>query len=112
MDSLSQSSSNQALHQQIMKTELIPSPQISPSEATAPRRGFLGNVFGSRSRRNTATGPDLKDCGKSSRRSLRRPSHNRSADETTPKAPKRRGPKPDSKPAQNRRQELNRQAQR
>ncbi len=35
-----------------------------------------------------------------------------SSTEAEKPAPKRRGPKPDSKPAMNRRQELNRQAQR
>ncbi len=112
MDTVSQSSSNQALHQQIMQNQLIPSAPISPIEAAAPRRGFLGNVFGSRSRTNTAIGPDMKNSGKSRQHFLCGPSHNRTVEESITKAPKRRGPKPDSKPAQNRRQELNRQAQR
>lgn len=64
MDTVSQSSSNQALHQQIMQTQLIPTSQISPVEAATPRRGFLGNVFGSRSRPNTAIGPEIRNNGK------------------------------------------------
>lgn len=113
MDSLSQSSSNQALHQQIMQSQLVPSCQISPIKAETPRRGLLGNVFGSSSRRNIATGPELNTGGKSLLHLLRGTNFDhRRADETAARAPKRRGPKPDSKPAQNRRQELNRQAQR
>lgn len=65
METVSQSSSNQALHQQIMQTQLVPSSQISPVEAATPRRGFLGNVFGSRSRTNTAIGPEIRGTGKS-----------------------------------------------
>lgn len=60
MDSISQSSSNLALHQPMMQSQLVPPPQISPVESSTSRRGLLGNMFGGRGRRNTAAGPEVK----------------------------------------------------
>ena len=104
----SRSSSNQNTNQQLNQVQV----QRNGSDASthSPRRGFhLGNVFGNRKKST-----EVKTNGMKSEIDLRRyhmvpdfPS-----DDKIEKAPKRRGPKPDSKPALSRRQALNRQAQR
>lgn len=60
MDSISQSSSNLALHQPMMQTQLVSNSQISPVESATSRRGLLGNMFGGKGRRTTAAGPEVK----------------------------------------------------